>query len=129
MKRLKDSLYIALASSLYGGLAYGAGPGLDETPGAGGSSGGVTTLKNPISANNLNEFLAKLIDIALYLAVPVLVLAFIWVGFQFVIAQGNATKIAKAKSNLWYTLLGAAIVIGIKVIQTIVTGTIDTIAG
>jgi hypothetical protein len=94
-----------------------------------GDCGAYTCLKNPLSTNTFSELLSKIIDLVLFLATPFLVLAFIYVGFQFVMAQGKPAAIENAKKNLWYTLLGAAIIIGVKLIQSILEGTIGAITG
>lgn len=84
-----------------------------------------TQLANPIRANNVVDLLAMILDVVIVVSIPVLVLAFVWTGFKFVAAQGNPSKIEAAKTNLWYSLLGAGIIIGIKVILAIIQGTIS----
>jgi hypothetical protein len=84
-------------------------------------------LCNPIAANNITELLTAILDVVVVVSIPVLVLAFIWTGFKFVTAQGNATKLDQARMNLWYTLLGAGIIIGIKVILAVIQGTVSQI--
>lgn len=87
----------------------------------------VVQLKNPISANSVDQLLGNIIDILLLLAAPVLVCVFIWIGLQFVLAQGNATKLQQVRSTFLWTIVGAAIVIGAKGIQLLVTGTFEAI--
>ena len=52
------------------------------------------------------------------------IIAFIWSGFMFVMAQGDPGKIKSARDALWYTAIGTAILLGsvalAKVIQTTV---------
>lgn len=49
--------------------------------------------------------------------VDILIVVFIvYVGFQFMTAGGDATKVGKAKDNLKYVIIGVAIVIGVYVI-------------
>lgn len=90
-------------------------------------SGDSTKLCNPIKANNITDLLAAILDVVVVVSIPVLVLAFIWTGFKFVTAQGNASKLDQARMNLWYTLLGAGIIIGIKVILAVIQGTVSQI--
>lgn len=89
--------------------------------------GNPNKLCNPIAADDLNSLLVQILDVIVVVSIPVLVLAFIWTGFRFVTAQGNASKLDQARMNLWYTLLGAAIIIGIKVILAIIQGTVEQI--
>jgi hypothetical protein len=87
----------------------------------------IVRLENPIQSDTFGQLLGNIIDILLLLAAPVLVCVFIWIGLLFVLAQGNASKLKEARSALIWTIVGAAIVIGAKGIQILVTGTIDSI--
>lgn len=84
-------------------------------------------LNNPIKSETFSDLITAIIDFVLILATPILVIAIIIVGFQFVWAQGKPEKLKNAKSNLWYTLLGAAIIIGVKLIQAVLEGTVGAI--
>ncbi len=89
---------------------------------------GPTKLENPLgNVDSINDFVLAIINIVLLVAYPVLVLAFIWLGFQFVMAQGNSGKLEKVKTNLWYTLLGAIVIIGAKAISLALSGTIESL--
>ncbi len=102
-----------------------AQPSVANNPTDQGRGLGYTPLQNPLgNVRTINDFIAAIIDIILLVAYPVLVLAFIWIGFQFVMAQGNSTKLDKVKQNLWYTLLGALVIIGAKAISLALDGTI-----
>jgi hypothetical protein len=90
---------------------------------------GVVTLCNPIrGVNSIDLFLGKIIDIALFIATPVLVLAFLWAGFLFVTSGGVPEKIAKAKQTLLWTIVGAAIILGAKTAQLLISGTISSLS-
>lgn len=56
------------------------------------------------------------------------VLAFIWAGFKFVTAQGSEPKIDEAKRALLYAAVGTAILLGAKVITTVLKNTLDALA-
>ncbi len=51
----------------------------------------------------------------------------IYVGFSFITAQGNKDKLSKAKDAMWYTLLGAAVILGAFVISKAIGGTVEQI--
>jgi hypothetical protein len=90
---------------------------------------GVVTLCNPIRGiNSIDSFLGKIIDIALFIATPALVLAFLWAGFLFVTSGGVPEKIAKAKQTLLWTIVGAAIILGAKTAQLLISGTISSLS-
>ena len=53
--------------------------------------------------------------------------AFIWAGFLYVKAQGNPGELDKAKTVFIDTCIGVAILLGAKIIASIIVGTINTI--
>lgn len=109
-------------------VAFPANKSLAATCGVDGGSG-VVTLCNPIrGVNSIDSFLGKIIDIALFVATPALVLAFLWVGFLFVTSGGVPEKIAKAKETLIWTIVGAAIILGAKTAQLLIEGTISSLS-
>ena len=59
--------------------------------------------------------------------VPVVVLAIIYTGFLFVQAQGNKSKLDKAKNSLTNTLIGAALLLGAFVIAEAIGTTVEDI--
>lgn len=84
------------------------------------------TIKNPLNGiDDIPDFIKKLIEIVLYVGVPLVALAIIYTGFLFVQAQGSPEKITKAKSALLYTLIGAALLLGAFVIAQAIKGTVD----
>lgn len=90
----------------------------------GACSTGGTGIKNPLSFCTLSEFLSALLDTIIMFSVPIVVLAVIYSGFLFVTAGENATKISNAKKILFWTLMGALIILGAKVIASVVQGTV-----
>ncbi|MEN9852403.1 MAG: Type secretion system pilin [Candidatus Parcubacteria bacterium] len=128
MKKMSQYIVGTLAILLTGTnhvLADALGRETAPTSGSGGVE--IVQLKNPIAADSVNELIGNIIDILLLLAAPVLVCVFIWIGLRFVLAQGNATKLKEVRQAFLWTLVGAAIVIGAKGIQILVTGTFEAI--
>ncbi len=103
-----------------GGVNGAAGGGVDGT--AGNGSRGLT---NPLKFDSLTGFLMAIINVILILAVPIIVLFIIYAGFLFVTARGNETQLETAKSALLWSVVGGVIVLGAKIILTIVQGTVD----
>jgi hypothetical protein len=106
-----------------------------EVPVGGGTTaplvGGGTTkvqtipkIDNPIKANNVQAFLAGLVDQAIKLGAILAVLVFIWIGFKFVIAQGDPGKIKEAQQWFLWAVIGTAILIGSKVILEVIKNTL-----
>jgi hypothetical protein len=88
------------------------------------------TLQNPFSGtgNRVDQLLNAIIDrILLPIGSIVAVMAFIWSGFLFVMAQGNESKLGDAKRALLYTAIGTAILLGATVLSRVITGTIDSL--
>jgi len=86
-------------------------------------------LKNPLKGDvkTLTGLLNLIMDAAMLILVPIIVLAIIWVGFMFVKARGNETEITNAKKAFMYVMIGSAIILGAKVILTIVESTINSL--
>ena len=89
------------------------------------SSNSTTFIQNPLKAKDINELIVILVDVAVKLGMIVAFLGLIWVGFKFVIAQGDPTKIGQARTHFFYLIIGIAILIGAKVIIEIIKGTLE----
>ena len=84
--------------------------------------------ENPFagSGNSLFEFLKTIIDkILLPIGGILAVLAFIYSGFLYVVAQGDESKIKTAHKALLYSAIGTAILLGSLTIAKVVENTIN----
>ncbi len=97
-------------------------------PAGGGTRPPSTTLPNPVEADSLVEFLDKILDIVTKVAAPIIVLAIIYSGFLFVKARGNEKELETAKTAFTWTIVGAAILIGARVLSAVVQGTINSLS-
>ncbi len=89
-----------------------------------------TGIKNPLSAefgSDLPHFITSIVNFVLLVGIPIIALAIIYSGFLFVMAQGNAEKLSKAKKTLLYTLIGAALLLGAFVVANAISGTVDAV--
>ncbi|OHA56968.1 MAG: hypothetical protein A2114_00310 [Candidatus Vogelbacteria bacterium GWA1_51_14] len=104
----------------------GGGSGTDIS---GGGGSGVTkiNIQNPIGPDTLIEFVEAILGIIIQIGIPVLVVMIVYVGFKFVMAQGNDGKLAEAKTAFYWTIIGAAIVLGAFVISTVIQTTINNL--
>ncbi|MBP9711944.1 MAG: hypothetical protein KBD55_02850 [Candidatus Pacebacteria bacterium] len=82
---------------------------------------------NPIKQQNFTDLLAKVLEGALKIGLPIIALAVIYSGFLFVSARGNPEELSKAKSALMYTLIGAAILMGAAAIAQLITDTVQAL--
>ena len=86
-------------------------------------------IDNPIKGNgDLETFIKNILDGIVLILTPVLVIMVVYCGYLFVSAQGNTEKLGEAKKALMYTLIGAAIVLGAKGLETIIGNTVGALA-
>lgn len=86
----------------------------------------VTPLQNPINADNIEQLLLKVVDIAIFVGSLIAVLMFLVVGFKFVMAQGNPKEIEEAKKWFFYAIIGTVILISSKVIVEVIQNTLTS---
>lgn len=90
-------------------------------------SGGID-IPNPFSksGDSLFTLLETIIqEILLPIGGVLAVLAFIYSGFLYVTAQGNASKIETAHKALLYTAIGTAVLLGSWIIANVIENTIS----
>lgn len=100
----------------------------------GGNSGTGTTppssgvkLINPLKWDTLVEFFREILKIAAQIGSIFVVVGFVYTGFLFVKAQGNAEELATAKRSFTYTVIGAALVLGAWAFAMAIAETIKSI--
>lgn len=77
---------------------------------------------------SLYQFIVTVIDnIILPVGAVIVVIFLIFAGFQFVMARGNPTEIAKARSNFIWVVVGSSILLGAWLIARIVQNTVMNI--
>jgi hypothetical protein len=88
------------------------------------SSGDSAKLTNPLKSQSIEEFLLKIIDVLLVFALPIIVLYIMYAGYLFVTAQGDSGQVSEARSALLWAVVGGVIILGAKVIVTVIQNTI-----
>lgn len=81
-------------------------------------------LENPLRVDSIEAVIFLAVDIMIYVGVAFAILAIIFVGFKFVMAQGNSDKLTEAKQWFLYIIIGLAVLISAKVIVEIVENTL-----
>ncbi len=77
---------------------------------------------------NLFIFINTIVDrVLLPIGGILVVLAFIYSGFMYVMAQGKPTDIEKANKALLYTAIGAAILLGARVLSAVIANTVNSL--
>lgn len=69
-------------------------------------------LQNPIDSNNFGEFLEKIAQAITIIGIPLVGIFIIYSGLLFVTARGSEQQIEKAKKTFFWTVVGAALVVG-----------------
>jgi len=81
-------------------------------------------ITNPLKAKSIQQLVDLILDVLIKIAVPVLVMAVIWVGFLYIKAQGKPEEITKANSAFFWTVIGAGVVLGAKIISLAIQNTV-----
>lgn len=112
-----------------GTLSGSTAPGgtLSGSTAAGGGLVPVTPLQNPIRYDTFSDFVAAVLQTAVEILMPFVVLAFIWSGFLFVKAQGNPEELKTAKQAIYWSIIGAFILMGAWGFAQIISTTISTL--
>jgi hypothetical protein len=69
-------------------------------------------LENPISSDTFADLIKNIANIVVKVGIPLIVVFLVYSGFLFVTAAGNEEKMAKAKNNFFWAIVGGAIIIG-----------------
>ncbi len=110
------SIYVALFA--FHQIVYAAG-GATNVDG-----GGSRTIINPLKSQSISEFLLKIIDVLLIFALPIIILYIMYAGYLFVTAAGNSEQVSSAKKALLWAVVGGVIVLGAKLIISVIQGTV-----
>jgi heme/copper-type cytochrome/quinol oxidase subunit 2 len=81
-------------------------------------------LVSPIQAKSTAEVLKAFFDILVQIGAVAVTLAVVYAGFLFVAAQGNPEKLNQARKTLFYTIIGALVLLGAQVIAGVIESTI-----
>lgn len=98
-------------------------PGVAFAQTAPASCKGTGIFDNPLNACSIMDLLLSVLRGVVRIAGIFLVLAFVFIGFQFAAAQGSGEAIEKARRNLTWTVIGAAILLGAEGIAAVIEAT------
>jgi len=99
-------------------------------PGQGSNPSGSVTLINPLKAGtSIESFLNSILDFAIRIGSVIVILMIVFVGYKFVVAQGKPDKIEEAKKMLLWTIVGALVLIGAKVLSAGILATVQSLGG
>ena len=89
------------------------------------SSATTFTIQNPLKVNSVGDFIQSGVTIFTYVVILAAVLAFVWVGFQYILARGNPGRMKELSSWLLAIVIGVAIVIGARLLIQLVINTLS----
>jgi hypothetical protein len=85
-------------------------------------------LNNPLSSiSTIPEAINKILSIVIRIALPLIIIFFIWSGLSFILARGNPKKIEEAKNMFFYTVIGTLLILGAWTITNAIIGTVNAI--
>jgi hypothetical protein len=84
-------------------------------------------IKNPLKVESIQGAIGLFMSAILRIAIPFIVIFFIWSGLNFVLARGNPEAIKKAKNMFWYTIIGTLLILGAWTITNIIIGTVNSV--
>lgn len=84
-------------------------------------------LENPLKVNTIQDAIKYFVNALIRIAIPFIVVFFIWSGLQFILAQGNPEKLGKAKKTFLYTIIGTLLILGAWAITNAIIGTVNTL--
>ncbi len=108
---------LAVSSPIFVSVNGGAGGGPGDGgggPGDGGGQPGEVTfdIPNPIAPTSSLIDLAKAIGRFIFqIAIPIAVIVIIYAGILFLTSGGNQEKVKRARTALWYAIIGLAIIL------------------
>ncbi len=85
-------------------------------------------LCNPLKVNSIQELLVAVLGYLVQVGTVIIVLMMVYIGFEFVLARGNPTKLQKAREMLLWTIIGALIILGAQAISMGIASTITAIS-
>ncbi len=129
------------SSSSVGSLALKAAlnavssPALKATPASAGTPTNTANnaplnihLENPLNGiSTIPDAINKILSVVIRIALPIIIIFFIWSGFTFITARGNPTEVTKAKNIFLYTVIGTLLILGAWVITNAIIGTVNAI--
>ena len=98
--------------------------GVDTT-----GSGQNVMLINPLQGGgSLESFLLNILAFIIRIGTIIVILMMVFVGYKFVVAQGEPAKITEARAMLLWTVVGALILLGSQAIAIGIKATVQALS-
>jgi hypothetical protein len=86
-------------------------------------------LTSPTGNVSLQGFIAAALMAMVKIAMPIITIFIVYSGFLFVTAQGNKAKLETAKTNFFYSVLGALLILSAWVLANLIGNTVTQLLG
>lgn len=70
-----------------------------------------------ITLSNLVNIAETLVDVFISVAALIMMGGIVYTGLQMILARGEQAAFAKAKQQLWYVIIGSAVILGVGLIM------------
>jgi TRAP-type C4-dicarboxylate transport system permease small subunit len=84
-------------------------------------------LCNPLRYDSIEQLLPKLLDIVAQVGLVICTFFIVYAGFKYVTANGDPGKITTAHNILLWSVIGTAVLLGAKVLASILSNTVNQI--
>ncbi len=87
-------------------------------------------LTNPLAGSGVTDIpsaVNKILTVVIKIALPLIIIMFIWSGITFIFARGNPKKLEDAKRMFLYTIIGTLLILGAWTITNALIGTVNSI--
>lgn len=84
----------------------------------------IFTLQNPLKVDSLGGLIQAFVEVFTYLVIIFAILALVYVGLQYILARGNPERMKELSNWLLWIVVGIAIVLGARIIVSIVINTL-----
>ncbi|MCX6786597.1 MAG: pilin [Candidatus Kaiserbacteria bacterium] len=123
-----NSMYGVCASSAAKTQTTGVDTSKTQTTGVD-TTGQNVTLINPLGAGtNIETLINQILAFVVRIGAIIVILMLVYVGFLFVTAKGNESKIIEARQALLWTIIGALILLGAQVISLGIQATVQALS-
>ncbi len=78
---------------------------------------------------NVQDFVVGALQVLVTVSLPIIGFFIVFVGYQFIAAQGNGEKLRAAKKNFMYVIIGAGLILGAWVLATLIGSTVSQLIG
>lgn len=122
MVRIQKYIYAVVLSALVvvPAVLFADPPGSPPTP----------TITNPLSnISDIPTLITTIVDAVTTIGYYIVVIFIIYAGFLFVKARGDKGGLEDAKKTFYWTVIGAAVLLGASILSTVIKNTVTEVGG